>query len=61
MRYEMNRGFKSLLSKLVEFLKKSNEFKEKTAKLCNFKDIVITHTRGLSTGYASHCGIVIGF
>lgn len=45
----------------ADALEKANEFKEKVAKLYNFKDIVIIHTKGLSTGYADHGGIVIGF
>lgn len=45
----------------ADALEKANEFKEKVKELYNFKDIVIIHTKGLSTGYADHGGIVIGF
>ncbi|MDO5041609.1 MAG: DegV family protein [Peptoniphilus sp.] len=45
----------------VAGFEKAKFFKEKVMKLYNFKDIIIVHTKGLSSGYADNGGIVIGF
>ena len=52
---------RTLVISHVDALDKAMDFKKKVESLYNFKDIVVVHTRGLSSGYADNGGIVVAF
>lgn len=52
---------KTLVISHANGLEKAEEFKKKVSLLYNFKEILVIHTKGLSTGYADNGGIVVAF
>ena len=52
---------RTLVISHVDALDKAMDFKKKVESLYNFKDIIVVHTRGLSSGYADNGGIVVAF
>lgn len=42
-------------------LEKALKLKEEIMKICNFKDVIIVETKGLSTAYVNNGGIILSF
>ncbi|WP_036729631.1 DegV family protein [Peptoniphilus mikwangii] len=51
---------KVLVISHVDALEKAKDLEKKVRELYKIKDVIIIHTRGLSSGYADNGGIVIG-